>query len=130
MDTHCSNALSIAEYLNTHDKVTRVNYPLLKSHPQYNIAKKQMDQGGGVLSFEIKGGQKAAQQFKNNLKMITITSNLGDTRTIATHPATSTHSKLSSAERAAVGITDGLVRISVGLEHVDDIIDDIKQALN
>ncbi len=88
-----------------------------------------MDQGGGVLSFELKGGQHGALRFKNNLKMITITSNLGDTRSIATHPATSTHSKLTMEERAAVGITDGLVRISVGLEHIDDIIADISQAL-
>jgi len=129
MDRHCSNALALAEYLDDHDRVTRVNYPYLKNHPQYDIAKKQMDQGGGVLSFEIKGTRETAQQFKNKLKMISITSNLGDTRTIATHPATSTHSKLSHDERAAVGITDGLIRISVGLEHIDDIIEDVKQAL-
>lgn len=130
MDRHCSNALKLAEYLEGNDKVNFVNYPHLPSHPGYAIAKKQMDQGGGVLSFEVKGGLKAAQQFKNNLKMLSITSNLGDSRTIATHPSTTTHSKLSVEERAAVGITDGLIRISVGLEHVDDIIEDIEQSLS
>lgn len=130
MDRHCNNALKLAQFLDGHDKVNKVNYPHLPSHPGYAIAKKQMDQGGGVISFEIKGGLKAAQQFKNNLKMLSITSNLGDSRTIATHPSTTTHSKLSIEERAAVGITDGLIRISVGLEHVDDIIGDIEQSLS
>jgi len=128
-DRHCSNALALAQFLSAHHRVRKVNYPFLKSHAQYDVAKKQMDQGGGVLSFEIEGGQAAAQAFKNNLKVITITSNLGDTRSIATHPATSTHSKLSKEERAAVGIFDGLIRISVGLEHIDDIIEDVEQAL-
>lgn len=130
MDRHCSNALALAQYLDKRTEVNQVNYPFLENHPQYTIAKKQMDQGGGVLSFEIKGGRTAAQRFKNKLKIITITSNLGDTRTIATHPATSTHSKLSPEERAAVGITDGLIRISVGLEHIDDLMADIAQALS
>ena len=129
MDRHCSNALALAQYLDAHPKVKKVNYPFLPSHPQYEIAKSQMDQGGGVLSFEINGGQHEAQLFKNQLKMISITSNLGDARTIATHPATSTHSKLTHEERAAVGIADGLVRISVGLEHIDDIIGDVRQSL-
>jgi len=130
MDRHCNNAMALAEYLDTHEKVNRVNYPHLPSHPGYALAKKQMDQGGGVLSFDIKGGQAAAQQFKNGLKLLSITSNLGDSRTIATHPATTTHSKLSKEERAAVGITDGLVRISVGLEHIDDILADVRQSLD
>lgn len=130
MDRHCQNALQLSQFLEGHDSIIKVNYPFLPNHPQYDIAKLQMKLGGGVLSFEIKGGQKTAQSFKNNLEMITITSNLGDTRTIATHPATSTHSKLTPEEKSLVGITDGLIRISVGLEHIDDIISDIEQALN
>ncbi|MBT8219310.1 MAG: aminotransferase class I/II-fold pyridoxal phosphate-dependent enzyme [Bacteroidia bacterium] len=129
MDRHCSNAFTLAQFLEVHKSVNKVNYPFLPCHPQYEVARKQMKLGGGVLSFEIDGGQSAAQNFKNKLKMITITSNLGDTRTIATHPSTSTHSKLTPEERAQVGITDGLIRISVGLEHIDDIIADIEQAL-
>jgi O-succinylhomoserine sulfhydrylase len=106
-----------------------VRYPFLPSHPQYKLAKKQMALGGGLVSFEVKGGLKRILRFINALKMISITSNLGDTRTIVTHPATTTHSKLSAEERKASGITDGMVRLSVGLEHIDDIWNDVEQAL-
>lgn len=130
VDRHCDNALKVAEFLETHPKVSLVKYPFLKSHPQYNIAKKQMKQGGNIVAFEIKGGIEAGRKFLNTIKMCSLSANLGDTRTIVTHPASTTHSKLSKADRLEVGITDGLVRISVGLEHVEDIITDLKQALH
>lgn len=130
VDRHCENALKVAEFLETEKKVSLVKYPFLKSHPQYDIAKKQMKQGGNIVAFEIKGGIEAGRKFLNSIKMCSLSANLGDTRTIVTHPASTTHSKLSEADRLEVGITDGLVRISVGLEHVDDIIADLKQALD
>lgn len=129
MDRHCDNALKLAEYLEQHDKVSWVKYPFLKSHPQYEVAKKQMRKGGGVVAFELKGGIEAGRAFLDKLKMLSLSANLGDTRTIATHPASTTHSKLSEEERQAAGITPGLVRISAGLESVEDIIADIAQAL-
>lgn len=129
MDRHCDNALKLAEYLEQHDKVSWVKYPFLKSHPQYEVAKKQMRKGGGVVAFELKGGVEAGRAFLDKLKMLSLSANLGDTRTIATHPASTTHSKLSEEERQAAGITPGLVRISAGLESVEDIIADIQQAL-
>ena len=130
VDKHCDNALKVAEFLETHPKASLVKYPFLKSHPQYDIAKKQMKQGGNIVAFEIKGGIEAGRKFLNTVKMCSLSANLGDTRTIVTHPASTTHSKLSEADRLEVGITDGLVRISVGLEHVEDIIADLEQALN
>lgn len=129
MDKHADNALKIARHFEQHPRLSQVKYPFLESHPQYKIAKKQMSNGGGILTFEIKGGIEKGRSFLNALKMISMTNNLGDSRTIAAHPASTTHSKLSEAERNAVGITPGLIRISVGLEHVDDIIADIEQAL-
>lgn len=129
VDRHCENALKVAEFLETHDQVNLVKYPFLKSHPQYELAKRQMKQGGNIVAFEVKGGIEAGRQFLNSLKMLSLSANLGDTRSIATHPASTTHSKLSEADRLQTGISDGLVRISVGLEHVDDIIADLKQAL-
>lgn len=129
VDRHCENALKVAEFLESHSQVALVKYPFLKSHPQYELAKKQMKHGGNVVAFEVKGGIAAGRQFLNNLKMLSLSANLGDTRSIATHPASTTHSKLSESERLETGISDGLVRISVGLEHVDDIIGDLKQAL-
>ena len=129
VDRHCENALKVAEFLEAHDQVALVKYPFLKSHPQYELAKKQMKQGGNIVAFEVKGGIEAGRQFLNNLKMLSLSANLGDTRSIATHPASTTHSKLSESERLETGISDGLVRVSVGLEHVDDIIADLKQAL-
>ncbi len=129
MERHCANALKLAEYLQTHGEVSLVKYPFLPSHPQYALAKRQMRLGGGVVSFELKGGIERGRKFLNSLKMISHSSNLGDSRTIATHPASTTHSKLTDQERAAVGITPGLVRISVGLEAIDDIIADVRQAI-
>lgn len=129
VDRHCENALKVAEFLESHNQVQLVKYPFLKSHPQYDIAKKQMKQGGNIVAFEIKGGVAAGRDFLNRLKLLSLSANLGDTRSIATHPASTTHSKLSEADRLEAGISDGLVRISVGLEHVDDIISDLNQAL-
>lgn len=129
VDKHCENALKVAEFLEEHTQVSKVKYPFLKSHPQYEVAKKQMKLGGNVVAFEIKGGLERGRQFLDRLKMLSLSANLGDTRTIATHPASTTHSKLSKEERLQAGITNGLVRISVGLEHVQDIIDDLNQAL-
>ena len=130
MDKHAENALELAKQLQGHPKIASVKYPFLESHPQYKIAKKQMSNGGGLISFEIKGGIDAGRKFLNALKMLSVTNNLGDTRSIASHPASTTHSKLSEAERQGVGITPGLIRISVGLEHIDDILEDIRQALD
>lgn len=129
MDRHCQNAMALAERLETHPQVNEVRYPFLASHPQVDLAKRQMKYGGGLVSFEIKGGVAASMQFLNKIKLCSLSSNLGDTRTILTHPATTTHSKLSEAERLAVGITPGLIRISVGLEHIEDISADIMAAL-
>jgi len=129
VDRHCENALKLAEFLENHDKVNLVKYPFLKSHPQYQIAKKQMTLGGNIMAFEITGGIDAGRHFLNSIKLASLSANLGDTRTIVTHPASTTHSKLVEEDRLAVGITDGLVRVSVGLEHINDIINDIDQAL-
>jgi O-succinylhomoserine sulfhydrylase len=130
VDRHCENALNVAEFLESQPKVKFVKYPFLKSHPQYALAKKQMKAGGNVVAFEIEGGIEAGRNFLNAIKLLSLSANLGDTRTIVTHPASTTHAKVSEAERGDAGITPGLVRISVGLEHVEDIINDINQALN
>lgn len=130
VDRHCSNSLKVAEFLETHKSVNWVKYPFLKSHPQYELARKQMAAGGCVVSFEIKGGLVAGKKFFDSIGLLSLSANLGDTRSIVTHPASTTHSKLTSEERSDCGITDGMVRISVGLEHVDDIIGDIRQALD
>ena len=129
MDKHADNAMKMAAGLQNHKKISRIKYPFLKDHPQYEIAKKQMSNGGGLVTFEVKGGIDGGRKFLNALQMISVTNNLGDTRTIASHPASTTHSKLTEDERRAVGITPGLIRISVGLEHADDILNDILQAL-
>lgn len=129
MERHCQNALTIAQHLETHPGVVKVKYPFLASHPQQALAKKQMRHGGGIVTFEHAGGIEGGRKFLNALKMISHTANLGDTRSIATHSASTTHSKLTDAERAAVGITPGLIRISAGLEEVADIIKDIDQAM-
>jgi O-succinylhomoserine sulfhydrylase len=126
MDRHCQNALQIATWLESNSQVAYVNYPFLPSNTQYEIAAKQMKAGGGMISFELKGGIDAGRKLIDAREMISLSANLGDTRTIITHPASSTHSKLTPEERAAAGITDGLIRLSVGLEHVDDIIADLK----
>ena len=130
MDRHCSNALDLANFLSDHNQVKQVKYPYLASHPQNNLARKQMRQGGGIVTFEIKDGLAQGRTFLDALKMLSLSANLGDTRSIATHPASTTHSKLSEGERETVGITPGLVRISTGLENIKDIIDDVDQALN
>ena len=129
MDRHCQNAHEIAQFLLERSEINQVIYPFLPSHPQYELAKKQMKWGGGIVSFEVIGGLKAAMSLLGELKFCSLSSNLGDTRTILTHPASTTHSRLSSDEKKAVGITEGLIRISVGLEHIDDIKADLVQAM-
>jgi O-succinylhomoserine sulfhydrylase len=130
VERHSDNALHVATLLENHPALEFVKYPFLTSHPDYDLAKKQMKAGGGIITFNLKGGYEAAKQLLDNLQMIKISPNLGDSRTIATHPASSTHCKLSEEERLAVGIYPGLVRISVGLENKRDILEDILQALN
>jgi O-succinylhomoserine sulfhydrylase len=129
MERHASNALHIAKVLENHPKISWIKYPFLQSHPQYAIAIKQMKNGGGLVSFNLSGGLESGRKFLDNLKMLSLTANLGDTRSIASHPASTTHAKLTEAERAAVNITPGLIRISVGLEYVDDILGDILGSL-
>lgn len=130
VEKHCENALKVAEFLENHPNVEFVKYPFLKSHPNYEIARKQMKLGGNIVAFEVKGGIEGGRNFLNKIKMCSLSANLGDTRTIVTHPASTTHSKLSDDERNEVGISAGLVRCSVGLENVEDIIADLKQALD
>ncbi|USD24117.1 PLP-dependent aspartate aminotransferase family protein [Flagellimonas marinaquae] len=129
VDRHCENALKLATYLEGHKKIEWVKYPFLKSHPNHEIAKKQMKAGGCVVAFGVKGGLEAGREFFNGIRLLSLSANLGDSRSIVTHPASTTHSKLTTEERNAVGISDGMVRVSVGLEHIDDIISDIEQAL-
>lgn len=129
VEKHCENALKIATYLEAHPKVKWVKYPFLKSHPKHDVAKKQMRLGGNIVAFEVEGGLEGGRSFFDSLKLCSLSANLGDTRTIATHPASTTHAKVEPEVKAAVGITDGMVRVSVGLEHVDDVIADLEQAL-
>ena len=129
MDRHCSNALALAQHFEQHPALSAVRYPFLPSHPQHELARAQMSQGGGIVVLELTGGLDAGRRFLDAVQMVSHSANLGDTRTIVTHPASTTHSRLTPAERAAVGITDGLIRVSVGLEHVGDIIADLEQAL-
>ena len=129
MEKHAQNALHIAKSLEGHPALNWVKYPFLPSHPRYEIATRQMTNGGGILTFELKSGLEGGRNFLNGLKWLSMTNNLGDSRTIASHPASTTHSKLTEEERSAVGITPGLIRLSVGLEHPDDIIEEILQAL-
>jgi O-succinylhomoserine sulfhydrylase len=130
VDRHCDNALKVATFLESHDNVNFVKYPFLKSHPQYELAKKQMSQGGTIVAFEIKGGIEAGRKFLNAIQLLSLSANLGDTRSIVTHPASTTHAKIPEDIRLQTGITGGLIRVSVGLEHPEDIINDLKQALN
>jgi len=130
MERHCKNALELAEALQSNKNVSWVKYPFLKGHPQYDIAVKQMTAGGGVICLEVKGGVEAGRKFLDALEMVSVTANLGDSRSIASHPASTTHSKLTEEQRLGVGITPGLIRISVGLEKVKDVIADIEQALD
>lgn len=129
MERHCQNALELAKYLESNGQVSKVKYPFLPSHPQYELAKRQMKFGGGIVTFEIRGGLDQGRKFLNALSLISHTPNLGDTRTIAIHPASTTHSKLTEQERLDVGITPGLIRIAVGLEDVKDIIRDVERAI-
>ncbi|MFT3747429.1 MAG: aminotransferase class I/II-fold pyridoxal phosphate-dependent enzyme [Agriterribacter sp.] len=126
---HCDNAEALVKALDGHPKLNWIKYPTHPSHPMYNIAKKQMTRGGGLVTFDLKGGVESGKKFMDALKMLSLTSNLGDSRSIASHPASTTHSKLSKEEQASVSITPGLIRISVGLEYCGDIIADIVQAL-
>lgn len=129
VDRHCENALCVAEFLDHHPGVNWVKYPFLPTHPQYDLARKQMKAGGCVVAFEVQGGVEGGREFFDRIRLLSLSANLGDSRSIVTHPASTTHSKLSREERAQSGITDGMVRISVGLEHPDDIIADLDQAL-
>lgn len=129
MERHASNALFIAQALENHNAIATLKYPFLPSHPHYSIATKQMQNGGGIVCFDLKGGIEAGRTFLDKLKMLSLTANLGDTRSIASHPASTTHAKLTEGERQAVNITPGLIRISVGLENKEDILADILQAL-
>jgi O-succinylhomoserine sulfhydrylase len=130
MEKHCDNAEKVAFYLLQHEAVAKVNYPFLPTHAQYELAKQQMKRGGGIVTFELKGGLESGITFLNHLKLFSLSANLGDTRSIATHPASTTHSKIEEQERLKVGITNGTIRLSIGLEHINDIIQDIEQALN
>jgi len=130
MDRHCQNAFQIAQLLEEQEGINWVKYPFLKSHPRYDLAKKQMKLGGNIVSFELKGGLEAGHEFIDKIQMCSRSANLGDSRTIVTHPASTTHSKLSEEDRLAVGITGGMIRLSVGLEHPEDIWEDLINALN
>ena len=130
MERHSSNALGVAGRLEAHPAVERVRYPFLAGHPQHDLARRQMRAGGGVLTLVVRGGIEGARRFVDGLELVSHSPNLGDTRSIATHPASTTHSKLTEEERRAVGIAPGLVRVSVGLEHPDDVFADLAQALD
>jgi O-succinylhomoserine sulfhydrylase len=130
MDRHCENALKLAQHLEKHAEVEAVNYPFLQSHPQYELAKKQMKAGGGIVSFIVKGGIERGRKFLDSITLLSHTANLGDVRTIITHPASTTHSKLTEEDRMSVGIHPGLIRISVGLECIEDIIMSVEKALD
>ncbi len=130
MERHCFNAQKIAEFLENHPKIKRVSYPTLKSHPQFKIASQQMKNGGTVLALETNGEKAEAFAFMNKLKLIDISNNFGDSKTLITHPSTTTHSSIARQEQEKIGITESMCRLSVGLEHVDDLIADLNQALN
>ena len=130
VDRHCESALKIAEKLEKHSKINWVKYPFLSSHPQYHLALKQMKKGGNIISFEVKGGIEAGRNFINAIQLCSLSANLGDSRSIITHPSSTTHSKLSESEQLEVGITSGMIRLSVGLEHSDDIWNDLNTALS
>lgn len=129
IERHAQSAFEIANRLEQHAAVKQVRYPFLESHPGYEVARKQMSLGGGIVSFEIDGGLEAGKRFLDTVQLFSLTANLGDTRSIATHPASTTHSKLTPGQRLESGITDGLIRLSIGLEHIDDIWEDIVKGL-
>jgi O-succinylhomoserine sulfhydrylase len=130
MQRHSENALEVARFLEGRDDVTDVRYPLLPSHPQHAVAKKQMKWGGGILAFKLTGRSARGRAFLDAVEMCSLTANLGDSRTIVSHPASTTHARMTEEERLAVGITPGLVRVSVGLETPRDVIADLEQALD
>jgi len=130
VDRHCENALQLAQALEKHPKVNQVRYPFLPSHPQYELAKKQMKAGGNIVTIQLDGDLTTGRNFLNAIQMCSLTANLGDSRTIVSHPASTTHAKLNPEEREQVGIADSLIRISVGLEHIEDIKQDIIKALD
>lgn len=129
LERQCSNAEKLAVFLESHPKIKRVLYPTLKSHPQYEVAKKQMKSGGTMISIEAQGGKKEAFAFMNRLQLIDISNNLGDSKSLVTHPATTTHWSMGREEQEKIGITESMCRLSIGLEHVDDLIADLTQAL-
>jgi O-succinylhomoserine sulfhydrylase len=129
MERHCNNAQKIAEFLESHPKIKRVLYPHLVSHPQFSIAKKQMKNGGAMIAFEILGNKKDCFKFMNSLQVIDISNNLGDTKSLITHPATTTHSNIERSEQEKIGISETMCRLSVGLENVEDLIFDLSRAL-
>jgi O-succinylhomoserine sulfhydrylase len=129
MAAHCANAAAIADFLSGQRGILRVLYPFREDHPQHELARAQMEGGGGVVTFEIEGGKPAAFRFANTLRLIDISNNLGDAKSLITHPATTTHQRLAPESRAALGITDGMLRISAGLEDPADLCDDITEAL-
>jgi O-succinylhomoserine sulfhydrylase len=129
MEKHCDNALVVAQWLEAQSGISDVRYPFLPSHPQYDVARRQMSGGGAVVAFTLDGGLEQGKRFLDSIEMCSLTANLGDTRTIVSHPASTTHAKLSEEERLAVRITPGLVRVSVGLEDPADVIADLEQAL-
>ncbi len=126
---HARNAEAVAKFLEGHNKIARVLYPTLPSHPQHELAMSQMDMGGGIVAFDVKGGRETTFRFANALKVIKISNNLGDSKSLITHPATTTHQRLTAEQRATVGIGEGTVRLSVGLEDVQDLIEDLDTAL-
>jgi O-succinylhomoserine sulfhydrylase len=126
MDQHCHNALKVANYLSQHPKVEKTIYPFLKNHPQYALAKKQMSKGGSIVTFIIKGNN--AFEFMNALNLFDISNNLGDTKSLVTHPATTTHRVIGEEGRRKLNIPDNMIRLSIGLEDVDDLIEDIEEA--
>lgn len=129
MEQHCNNAEAVADMLANHPKIERVYYPHHKSHPHYDIAKKQMSRGSGLVAFEVKGGKQVAFEVMNKLNIISISNNLGDAKSLITHPATTTHSNIDAPTRAEIGITDGVLRLSVGIEDAQDLLQDLENAL-
>jgi O-succinylhomoserine sulfhydrylase len=129
MDAHCRHALQVAQWLEAHPAVARVYYPGLASHPQHELAMRQQSAGGGIVAFEVKGGKEAAWKVVDSARLMSVTANLGDTKTTITHPATTTHGRISPEARAAAGISDGLLRIAVGLESPLDLIRDLQAGL-
>ena len=129
VEQHCRNATDVADFLLGQGNIGRVLYPGLDSHPQHKLAMAQMDAGGGLVTFDLDGGKEAAFRFLNALKIVDISNNLGDTKSLITHPATTTHQRIDETERSHLGINAGTVRLSVGLEDPEDIKEDLSQAL-